>query len=146
MRTFTSTLDINSAPEVVFGYATEPLNFPKWQPDVVSVEWDGAGGRVGSRFTTRRRLLGGVQSYVQEVIERVPFRSWAAGGVEGMLRPNVSVVVEPIDDGMHSRVTFTLSYSSSGAGALLVPVVERATPRQSDRSHERLKHILEVRR
>ncbi len=143
MRTFTSTLEIAARPEHVFGYATEPLNFPQWQPDVVSVEWEGAGGRVGSRFTTRRRVPGGAQSYTQEVTERVPFRSWAATGIEGLLRPNASIEVEPINDGMHSRVTFTLSYGSSRAGALLVPLVERATPKQASRSYELLKQILE---
>ena len=73
MRTFSSTLDIDRAPEAVYGYATDPLKFPEWQPDVVSVEWEGAGGRVGSRFTTRRRVPGGVQAYVQEVTDQTPF-------------------------------------------------------------------------
>ena len=146
MRTFTSTLEIARRPEEVYGYATEPLNFPEWQPDVVSAEWEGAGGRVGSRFVTRRRVPGGIQSYTQEVTERVPFRSWAAVGIEGLLRPNASVEVESIDDGMRSRVTFTLSYGSSRAGRLLLPLVERATPKQADRSYERLKQILEARR
>jgi hypothetical protein len=67
-------------------------------------------------------------------------------GIEGMLRPNASVVVEPIDAGARSRVTFTLSYSASGAGRLLVPLVERATPKQANRSYQRLKKILESRR
>jgi Polyketide cyclase / dehydrase and lipid transport len=142
-RTFSSTLEIDRVPEAVYGYATEPLNFTEWQADVVGVEWEGAGGRVGSRFVTRRRVPGGIQSYVQEVTERVPFRSWAAKGIQGLLRPNASLEVEPIDGGTRSRVTFTLSYSSSRAGKLLVPLVERATPRQAERSYQRLKAILE---
>ena len=143
MKTFSSTLDIDRVPEAVYGYVTDPLKFAEWQPDVVSVEWEGAGGRVGSRFVTRRRVPGGVQSYVQEVTVFVPFRSWAALGVEGTLRPNASVEVEPIDSGNRSRVTFTLSYGASAAGRLLLPLVERATPRQAGRSYELVKHILE---
>jgi len=143
LATFSSTLEIDRTPEVVFGYATDPTRFPEWQPDVVSVEWEGAGGLVGSRFTTKRRVPGGVQSYVQEVTEIKPFRSFVARGIEGMLRPDASVLVESIDDGLHSRVTFTLSYSASGAGRLLVPLVERATPKQANRSYQRLKAILE---
>jgi uncharacterized protein YndB with AHSA1/START domain len=146
MATFSSTLEIDRTPEVVFGYATDPTKFPEWQPDVVSVEWEGAGGLVGSRFTTKRRVPGGAQSYVQEVTELKPFRSWVVKGIEGMLRPNASVVVEPIDAGARSRVTFTLSYSASGAGRLLVSLVERATPKQANRSYQRLKQILESRR
>jgi uncharacterized protein YndB with AHSA1/START domain len=146
MRTFRSTLDIDSPPETVFGYAADPTRFPEWQADVVAVEWEGAGGRVGSRFTTQRKVPGGVQSYVQEVTDWTPFRSWSVKGIEGVLRPNASVEVEPIDSGTRSRVTFSLSYSSSRAGRLLVPLVERATPNQAQRSYERLKQILEARR
>jgi len=146
MAAFSSTLDIGRTPEVVFGFATDPTKFPEWQPDIVSVEWEGAGGLVGSRFTTKRRVPGGVQSYVQEVVEIKPFRSFVVKGIEGMLRPDASVFVEPIDDGLHSRVTFTLTYSASGAGRLLVPLVERATPKQANRSYQRLKEILESRR
>ncbi|HEY7024582.1 MAG TPA: SRPBCC family protein [Candidatus Limnocylindrales bacterium] len=146
MSTFSSTLEIDRPPEVVFGYATDPTRFPEWQPDVVSVEWEGAGGLVGSRFTTKRRVPGGMQSYVQEVSENKPFRSWVVKGIEGTLRPNASVVVEPIHEGQHSRVTFTLSYGSSRAGRLLVPLVERSTPKQANRSYQLLKEILESRR
>ena len=143
MRTFTSTLDIDRAPEAVYAYATDPLKFAEWQTDIVSVEWEGAGGRVGSRFMTTRRVPGGSQSYTQEITEAVPFRSWAASGIAGVLRPNANVEIEPIDEGHGSRVTFTLSYGSSGAGRLLIPLVERATPKQAGRSYQRLKQILE---
>ena len=146
MATFTSTLDIDRSPEMVYGYATDPTKFPEWQADVVSVEWEGAGGRLGSRFTTKRRVPGGVQSYVQEVTELKPFKSWAVKGIEGTLRPNASIDVEPIDGGSRSRVTFSLSYGSSRAGRLLIPLVERATSKQAHRSYERLKEILESRR
>ena len=146
MRTFSSTLEIDRAPEAVFGYACDPLKFPEWQKDVVRVEWEGTGGRVGSRFSTKRRVPGGAQTYVQEVTQQVPFRTWAVKGVEGMLRPNAGIDVEPIDDGSRSRVTFTLSFSASRVGRLLLPLVERATEKQAQRSYERLKQILEKRR
>ena len=145
MRTFSSTVEIDRTPEAVYGYATDPLKFPDWQRDVVSVEWEGAGGRVGSRFATKRRVPGGVQAYVQEVTEQVPFRSWAVAGIEGMLRPNARVEIEPIDSGTRSRVTFSLSYASSRAGRLLVPLVERATPKQAQRSYELFKQLMERR-
>jgi len=146
VTTFSSTLDIDRTPEAVYGYATDPTKFPEWQPDVLSVTWEGAGGRVGSRFVTARKVPGGVQGYTQEVVEQTPFRSWAVKGVAGMLRPNARVEIEPIDDGIHSRVTFSLSYEARGAGRLILPFVERATPRQADRSYLRLKEILEGRR
>jgi uncharacterized protein YndB with AHSA1/START domain len=142
-RTFSSTLDIDRPPEAVFDYATDATKFPEWQRDVVAVEWEGAGRLVGSRFTTRRRVPGGIQSYVQEVTDSQPFRSWRVRGIEGVLRPNASIEIEPIDGGTRSRITFTLSYGSSRAGRLLVPLVERATPNQAQRSYERFKQILE---
>jgi uncharacterized protein YndB with AHSA1/START domain len=142
---FESTIEIERTPEAVFGYATDPLKFPEWQPDVVSVEWEGPGGRVGSRFVTRRKVPGGIQSYTQEVVEHIPFRSWAVKGVEGMLRPSARVLVEPIHDGAHARATFSLEYEGHGAGRFLVPLVERMTPKQASRSYARLKEILESR-
>jgi uncharacterized protein YndB with AHSA1/START domain len=144
MASFSSTLEIDRPPEAVYAYATDPTKFPEWQPDVVGVAWEGAGGRVGSRFTTQRKVPGGMQSYTQEVIEQTPFRGWAVKGVAGMLRPNASVTVEPISDGMRSRVTFTLSYEASGAGRLILPFVERATPKLANRSYQRFKEILEA--
>jgi len=144
VRTFSSTLEINRPAEAVFDYATDPTHFPEWQSDVVSVEWEGAGRLVGSRFTTRRRVPGGMQSYVQEVTQSLPFRSFRVKGVEGVLRPNAGIDIEPIDGGTRSRITFTLSYESSRAGRLLVPLVERATPKQAQRSYERFKQILET--
>ena len=145
MRTFSSTLEVDRPPEAVYAYATDVTRFPEWQRDVVSVEWEGAGGRVGSRFTTRRRVPGGVQAYVQEVAEHVPFRSWACVGVEGLLRPNARVDIEPIESGSRSRITFSLSYGSSRAGRLIVPLVERATPKQAERSYELFKQLMEAR-
>ena len=140
---FETTIDIDRPAEAVYGYATDPLNFPAWQPDVVSVEWEGAGGSVGSRFMTRRRVPGGVQSYTQEVVEQTPFRAWSVKGVEGLLRPSARVLVEPIDNGMRSRATFSLEYEATGMGHLILPFVERATPKQASRSYARLKQILE---
>jgi hypothetical protein len=63
---FETSIEIDRPAEAVYGYATDPLKFSEWQPDVESVEWEGAGGRVGSRFVTKRRVPGGVQSYTQE--------------------------------------------------------------------------------
>jgi len=140
---FESTIDVDRAPEAVFAYATDPEKFSEWQPDVVGVTWEGAGGRVGSRFTTQRRVPGGVQSYTQEVVEQIPFRSWAVKGVEGALRPSARVVVEPIDGGTRSRVTFSLAYEGHGVGRLILPFVERATPKQWARSYARFKQIIE---
>jgi uncharacterized protein YndB with AHSA1/START domain len=146
MRTFSSTLEIDRPVEAVFDYATDPTRFPEWQADVVGVEWEGSGRLVGSRFTTKRRVPGGVQSYVQEVVEQRPFQRWAVKGIEGLLRPNAAVEIQPIDGGTRSRITFSLSYSSSRAGGLLVPLVERVTPKQSQRSYDRFKQILEASR
>ena len=80
MKTFSSTLDIDRVPEAVYGYVTDPLKFAEWQPDVVSVEWEGAGGRVGSRFVTRRRVPGGIRTVGVILIRRrspVEFRGEA---------------------------------------------------------------------
>jgi len=146
MAPFVTVFEVDRPPETVFAYATDPLKFGEWQKDIVETHWVPPDtGALGSQFSTSRRVPGGLQSYVQEVIERRPFASWAVHGVSGALRPSARLVVEPIDQGSRSRVTATLDFEGHGAGRLLVPLVQRATARQAPRSYERLKAILEGR-
>lgn len=130
-------------PEAVFAYVSDPLKFPEWQRDVVNVVWQDSNRGIGSRFVTERKVPGGRQRYTQEIVELDPPRTWRVKGIEGMLRPNASVLVEPVDDPTRARVTFTLDYEADRLGRVLLPLVERVTPRQSARSYALLKEILE---
>ena len=143
MAAVVSNIEIARPPDEVFAYVTDPSRFAEWQDDVVRVEAGGPPG-VGSRFTTTRRIGGTERTMTQEVTENSPPRSWAAHGIDGPIRPNATVAVEPLDDGARSRVTFALDFEGHGIGMPLVPMVRRMAAKQAPTSYRNLKERLET--
>jgi len=128
----------------VFAYVTDPSRFGEWQRDVVAVRHEsGRPGRVGSRFTTTRRIGGTERTMIQEVTEAAAPRRWAAGAVDGPVRPNATVTVDPLGDGAGSRVTFSLDFEGHGIGRPLLPMVRRQARKAAPASYRRLKALLE---
>jgi uncharacterized protein YndB with AHSA1/START domain len=139
-----SSIEIDRPPDEVFSYVTDPSRFAEWQHDVVSVRIEGGGPpRLGSRFTTTRRIGGVERTMTQEITEINPPRSWAAHGVAGPIRPNANITVEPLNDSTRSRVTFALAFEGHGIGVPLVPVVRRMAAKGAPRSYRNLKERLE---
>lgn len=145
MTALTSTIEIARPPEEVFAYVTDPTRFPQWQGDVVRVEVeDGYHPAVGARFTTIRRIGATERTMTQEVTELRHPRRWAVAGVDGPIRPNASVTVEPLP-GERSRVTFTLDFTGHGVGVALAPMVRRLAAKGAPPSYASLKRLLEGR-
>ena len=134
-----STIEIARAPGEVFAYATDPTRFPEWQRDVVSVRM-----LAGGRFETTRRFAGARRTLTQRIIRDDPPHSWAAEGVDGPIRPSASLMVEALDGGARSRVTFTLGFEGHGLGVPLLPLVRRQAARGAPVSYRNLKRILEA--
>jgi uncharacterized protein YndB with AHSA1/START domain len=144
MAPLVHTIEIARSPEEVYAYATDPSRFTQWQGDVVSVRIEGGGPlRAGSRIVTTRRIGGTNRTMVQEVTDVEPPHRWAARGVDGPIRPNASVTVEPKADGAGSLVTFTLDFKGHGIGVPLVPAVRRMAAKGAPISHQNLKRLLE---
>lgn len=144
MPPIVSHIDIACPPAEVFGYATDPSRFVEWQDDVVGVRIH--GGRplgVGSRFTTTRRVARLEFSYTQEITALDPPSSWAARGVDGPLRPSASITIEPLAEGIRSRVTFTLDFQGKGIGKLVPEVVRQLALKGAPKSYQHLKERLE---
>jgi uncharacterized protein YndB with AHSA1/START domain len=139
-----SSIDVARPPDEVFAYVTDPTRFGEWQRDVVAVQVE--GGRppgVGSRFTTIRRIGGVGRTMTQEITEPTAPMSWAARGVDGLVRPSATVTVEPLGDGAGSRVTFALDFEGRGIGRPLLPAVRRQAARAAPVSYRSLKERLE---
>jgi uncharacterized protein YndB with AHSA1/START domain len=142
MPPIVSTIEIARPPDDVFAYATDPTRFSEWQVGVVRVHMeDGRAPAVGSRFTTTRMIGGSERTMTQEITKLSPPWSWAARGVDGPLRPNATITVEPIDGG--TRVTFALDYEGHGIGVPLVPLVRRQTQKAAPVNFRNLKQRLE---
>jgi len=146
MPAIVSTIDIDRPPDEVFRYATDPSRFAEWQHDVVSVRLaEGQPARVGSRFTTTRRIGRGERTMTQEITRISPPTSWAAHGVDGPIRPNATITVEPLDGNARSRVTIALDFEGHGVGVLLLPMIRRMAAKGAPASYRNLKQRLESR-
>lgn len=134
-----STIEIARPPGEVYAYATDPTRFPQWQRDVVSVRLLGDG-----RFETTRRFARARRTLTQRITRDDPPHAWAAQGIDGPIRPMASVVIEALDGGTRSRVTFTLDFEGHGLGVPLLPLVRRQAARGAPVSYRKLKELLEA--
>lgn len=141
MAAIKSTIEIDRPPDEVFAVATDPTRFPEWQKDVASVQMEGQG--IGAQFASTRHIGPAKQTIVQEITQDDPPRSWAARGISGPFLANGRIDIEPLDDGGHSRVTFTLDFDAHGVGSALLPLVERMTRAGAPKSYQNLKQLLE---
>lgn len=140
------SIDINRPPADVFAYVDELDRHGEWQDAIVSARKEPPGPtRVGTRNIETRRIPGGAREFVSEVIEHDPPRRIVARGLNGPLRPTVTVTVEPLDNGTRSRFTMQLDLKGQGIGRLFAILARRSAHRQVPRDQLRLKQILEER-
>jgi uncharacterized protein YndB with AHSA1/START domain len=137
MAPMVSTIEIACTPEEVFGVATDPRRFAEWQHDVVNVRMLGE-----ARFATTRRISGAERTMIQQITRNDPPDGWAARGIDGPIRANATITVEPINGG-RSRVTFTLDFEGHGIGVPLLPLVRRQAHKGAPNSYRNLKDLLE---
>jgi uncharacterized protein YndB with AHSA1/START domain len=138
------TIDIARSPAEVFAYGTEPSTFSEWQADVIDARMvSGTPSEVGSQFSTTRRIGPADRTMTQEVVEADVPNRWVVRGIDGPIRPNMTVTFEPTDRGAGSHVTFALSFEGHGVGIALLPMVRSAARKGAPVSYRKLKEILE---
>lgn len=144
MAPVVSSVDVARPPEEVFPYVIDPSRFAEWQEGVVSGHMEGEGPpRVGTRYTTIRRIRGADQALTSEITEINPPRSWASRGIDGPVRANVSVAVDPLDGNARSRVTITVDFVGHGMGKVLVPFILQQSRKEALMNCHSLKERLE---
>jgi hypothetical protein len=143
MASIVSTIEIGRTPEEVFAYVTDPSRFGEWQKGVVSGSEEGHG--VGARCIMTRRIAGSERTSTSEVTEYDPPRRWAIHGIDGPIRADVSVVVEPVsgDSAQRSRVTLQLDFQGHGFGKVMAPFVTSQARKEVPISCHKLKERLE---
>jgi uncharacterized protein YndB with AHSA1/START domain len=137
-----SEVDVARPPDEVFRYVTDPARFGEWQSGVVSAHLEGPPA-VGSRCIMTRRVGGADRTSTSEITQFSPPRIWKIRGIDGPIRANVSVTVEPRQDGTQAHVALELDFLGYGFGKLIVPVVIREARKEVPQSCQKLKARLE---
>jgi uncharacterized membrane protein len=142
----TSSIEIDRPPEEVFAYLAELEKHSEWQADLIrsKVETDGPIG-VGTRVSDTRKVPGGPREMTYEIIEHDPPHKSSWRGVNGPVRADGSVIVEPVGDGARSRVTVELNLVGHGIGVLFAPLARMQASKQVPKNQTKLKEILERR-
>lgn len=143
----TYSTDINRSPQDVFAYVAELDRHGEWQDAIVKARKEPPGPtRIGTRNIETRKVPGGPREFTSEVIEYDPPKRMVAQGLDGPLRPTVTVMVEPLDNGARSRFTLQLDLKGYGIGKIFALMARRSAREQIPKDQARLKQILETRR
>lgn len=145
MAALATSIDVSRPPAEVFAYVTDPARFGEWQANVTGGQLEGDGPpHPGARCVNTRRIGFIERTVTSEITHTDPPRRWGVRGLDGPIRADVDVTVDPIDDGRASRVTITIDFQGHGIGKLLVPVAVRPQARKEMPANlERLKQRVE---
>jgi Polyketide cyclase / dehydrase and lipid transport len=123
------SIEVERPAVEVFDYATDPSRFSEWQQGVVSGSMESTGApAVGDHCRTTRRIGGSERPATSELVQLDPPRAWAVRGIDGPIRAQVDLSVEPLAD-QRSRLTIGVDFEGHGIGRLLVPLVVRRQAR-----------------
>jgi uncharacterized membrane protein len=142
----TSTgIDIDRPAEQVYDYVTDPSQFHEWQQGVVSGGIKEPGPPVVGSHCQMVRRIGGADRPSTSVLTTLdPPTSWAVRGIDGPIRAQVDVTVQPIDEA-RSRVAIGVDFEGHGIGKVLVPLlVRRQAAKEMPDNLARLKERLEA--
>jgi hypothetical protein len=136
----TVSTEIDRPAAEVFAYATDPTRFHEWQEGVVSGSMDGKGApTVGDLCRTTRKIGGAERPATSELVRLDPPRAWSVHGIDGPIRAQVDVDVEPLSEA-RCRLTIAVDFEGHGIGKLLVPlVVRRQAAKEMPGNVQRLK-------
>jgi len=145
MAPISESIEIDRRPEDVFAYLDDVERHGEWQEQIVGVERQDDGPlRVGSHVRETRRVPGGDRTMTYEVTEHDPPRRSSFRVLDGPVRAEGTISIEPIGDGSRSRVTFTIDFKGHGlAGKVLLPVAKTQARKQIPKDQARMKELLE---
>jgi hypothetical protein len=93
---------------------------------------------------TTRRIGGANRPATSDLVHLDPPRTWGVRGIDGPIRANVDVTVEPLA-GNRSQVTISVDFQGHGIGKILVPLlVRRQAQKEMPANLEALKLRLET--
>ena len=107
----TESIDIGRPPHDVFAYVSDMARHPEWQDKLLSCTVEGEGPtRIGTRVKQTRRVGGGTRTFTLEVTDYDPPNRLGFRGVDGPVRPQGRITLEPLDGGQRTRYSARLDF------------------------------------
>ena len=137
-----STL-VDRPMENVFAFLSNPLNLPKWQSMVASIEQvtPGAVG-IGSKYNIHAALLGRAIDGVMEVIACEPPTKFGFTNKAGPMEVTVNVTLKLVGTG--AKITLNAQGNPAGVFKLAEGPLTHQIKSQMEANLARLKSILEA--
>jgi uncharacterized protein YndB with AHSA1/START domain len=144
MAFIVTDVSIARSPEEVFSYVTDPSRFTEWMNGVTYSRILGdEPPAVGSRLFMTRRVGTFEMPAASEITHIDPPRLWAMRGLDGPVRADVSITVDPVGEGPDSHVTIRVGLRTHGMGNTLIPMATRQIRREMPENCQTLKKLLE---
>lgn len=140
-----TSVEVNRSSSEVFRYVTDPSRFAEWQEGVVGghMVTDGEP-KVGDHCVTTRRIGFANREVTSEITELDSPSAWTLRGIDGPIRAQVHVIVEPLDGDRRSRVTIDIDFTGHGMGRLIVPLaVQPQARKEMPANMQRLRQRME---
>jgi hypothetical protein len=139
----TVSTEVNRPAADIYAYATDPSRFSEWQKGVLRGHTEAGDGTAPPRCITVRRIGFTDRASTSDIVQADPPRSWQVRGIDGPIRAQVEVTVEPLTKD-RSRLTIAVDFDGHGIGKVLVPLVVRRQARtEMPANIAALKHRLE---
>jgi uncharacterized membrane protein len=142
MAPISETIEITASPHDVFEYVADLRNLPLWQESVERVAITEPSTDVGTLLAEQRSDAVGSGAFV--VADCVRDERLVLVAVEGQLRPEHSLQLEPILDGRSTRVEYAVDYEASGVGMVATARARHRTKQEIKTDLEQLKRQVET--
>lgn len=135
------SVDIDRSIDAVWSFVTDLRRTPEWRTTITTIE-PPERVEVGERFSGTTRLLRRDWTWILEVTDVDAPRRFGYTVVEGVARPTVEYLLEPLGDGC--RFTMSGWIDEMGIVArVLQPFALRALRRETKVHLEQLRAMLE---
>jgi uncharacterized membrane protein len=132
---------IDKPVALVFAYAADSANSPKWQAGVDSVILEGPADVVGSKYTEVRKFMGQEMKSTLEITAFEKDAKFSAKVIKGPVPFEVTAMFEPSGNG--TKMTTKVEGEPKGFFKIAEGMLQGQLEKSLEEDNNRLKGILE---